>query len=108
MSFFPGSWLVKEVLLPYIESQAKYYDAGLHAIYDRKLEKTGEELSLKGGTELDFIKTDTTTRRIVAVIIYEMVAIGIIIDLIMLYLTRGGSAETKVVKIVAKAKKVSD
>ncbi|CAD0002095.1 OmpA family protein [Flavobacterium chungangense] len=108
LNFVPGGWLTKEVLLPYMQSQAKYYDVGLHAVYDRKLEKTGEELSLKGGTELDFIKTDTTTRRIVAFIIYEMVAIGIAIDLIMLYLTRGGSAEAKVVKVVAKAKKISD
>ncbi|PXY40615.1 hypothetical protein DMB65_11955 [Flavobacterium cheongpyeongense] len=108
LSFFHEKWLSAKVLLAYLETQSEFYDVGLHAIYDRKIEKTGEELSLKGGTELDFIKTDTTTRRIVAFIIYEMVAIGILIDLIMLYITRGGSAEARVVKIAAKIKKASE
>ncbi|WP_163408089.1 OmpA family protein [Flavobacterium ajazii] len=104
LNFVPGGWLTKEVLLPYMQSQAKYFDAGLHAVYDRDIEKREEPLSLKG-TALDFIKSDTTTRRIVAFIIYEMVAIGIVIDLLMLYVTRGGSAEAKIVKIASKAKK---
>lgn len=108
LSFFHEKWISAKVLLAYLETQSEFYDAGLHAIYDRKIEKTGEALSLNEGTELDFIKTDATTRRIVAFIIYEMVAIGIVIDLIMLYVTRGGSAEAKVVKIAAKAKKVAD
>lgn len=106
MSFFPGTWLAKEALLPYIQKNAKIYDVGLHAVYDREIEKREAALSLKG-TEIDFIKTDSTTRYIVAFVIYEMVAIGIVIDLLMLYLTRGKSAEGKLVKITTKAKKVS-
>lgn len=106
MSFFHVGWIVKEVLLPYIQKNSKIYDVGLHAVYDRKLEKRAEELSLKG-TELDFIKTDTTTRYIAALVIYEMVAIGIVIDLLMLYFTRGGSSEGKVIEIISKAKKVT-
>lgn len=95
-----------ETLMAYLETQSEFYDAGLHAIYDRNIEKRDEELNLQG-TTLDFIKTDTTTRLVVAAIIYEMVAIGIVIDLIMLYLTRGGSAEGKILKMAAKAKRVS-
>lgn len=106
LNFFPGGFLTKEVLLPYAKKQAEYFDAGLHAIYDRDIEKSTEALALNG-TTLDFIKTDTTTRRVVALIIYEMVAIGILIDLLMLYVTRGGSGEAKVIKMASKAKKIS-
>jgi outer membrane protein OmpA-like peptidoglycan-associated protein len=106
LSFFHEKWLMAETLMAYLETQSEFYDAGLHAIYDRNIEKRDEELNLQG-TTLDFIKTDTTTRLVVAAIIYEMVAIGIVIDLIMLYLTRGGSAEGKILKMAAKAKRVS-
>nr|WP_275981824.1 OmpA family protein [Flavobacterium humidisoli] len=106
MFFLPNGWLAKEVFLPYVQKQAKIYDVGLHAIFDRKLEKRGEALNLKG-TELDFIKTNNTTRYIAAYIIYEFVALGIIIDLLMLYFTRGKSAESKLAKIVTKVKKIS-
>jgi outer membrane protein OmpA-like peptidoglycan-associated protein len=106
MSLFPNGWLMKEVFLPYVQKQAKFYDIGLHAIYDRKLEKREEELSLKG-TELDFIKTDNSARYIAGFIIYEFVAIGIAIDLLMLYFTREGSAESKLTKIANKSKKAS-
>lgn len=106
LSFFHQKWLMANVLMAYIETQSEFYDVGFHAIYDRNIEKRDEELSLQG-TELDFIKTSKTTRRVVAAIIYEMVAIGIVIDLIMLYITRGGSAEGKILKMAAKAKRVS-
>lgn len=106
MLFFPGGWLAREVLLRYIQKNAMIYDVGLHAIYDREIEKREQPLSLQG-TELDFIKTDDTTRYVTAFVIYEMVAIGIVIDLLMLYITRGGSAEGKLAKIATKVKKVS-
>lgn len=106
MILFPGGWVAKKVLFPYVREQAMIYDVGLHAIYDRKLEKREEELSLQG-TEHDFIKASDVTRYLVALVIYEMVAVGIVIDLLMLYLTRGGSAEGKLLKIISKAQKVS-
>lgn len=106
MILIPGGWLARDVFFPYVEKQSKFYDVGLHAIYDRVLEKKDELLSLKG-TEVDFIKTDNVTRYIVALVIYELVAIDIIIDLLMIYLTRGRSAQGRLAKIAREAKKVS-
>ncbi len=106
MTLLPGGWLTRELLFPYVEEQGRYYDVGLHAIYDRKLEKREEALSLKG-TEVDFIKTDNTTRYIAAFVIYELVAIGIIIDLLLIYLTRGKNLEGRLLKIASKIKKIS-
>ncbi|MDN3673504.1 OmpA family protein [Flavobacterium branchiarum] len=108
LNFFPGGWVGVNVILPYLESQAEYYDVGLHAYYDRDIEKRDELLSLQGCTTLDFIKADATTRRIVALVIYQIVVIGLLIDLIMIFLTRGGSASSKVVKIASKVKKGTD
>lgn len=107
MIFIPGGWMARDVILPYVREQAMIYDVGLHAIYDRKLEKREEELSLQG-TEHDFIEASDMTRYMLAIIIYEMVAVGIVIDLLILYLTAGGSAEGKLLKIISKVKKVSD
>lgn len=106
LMFFPLYWLTEKVFLAYVRGSSTIYDVGLHAIYDRKLENREEALSLQG-TELDFIKTDNTVRYITAFIIYEFVAIGIVIDLLMLYFTRGGSAETKLAKIATKTKRIS-
>ncbi|GAA3762385.1 OmpA family protein [Flavobacterium ginsengiterrae] len=106
LAFFPAYWLTEKIFLGYVRGSALIYDVGLHAIYDRELEKREQPLNLKG-TELDFIKTDSTTRRIAALIIYEMVAVGIIIDLLMIYLTEGGSAKGKILKITSKANEVS-
>lgn len=105
-NFFPGGWLAKEVFLPYVQKKAMIYDVGLHAIYDRNIEKKEEELSLVG-TQRDFIKADNTTRYIVGFVIYELVAIGIIIDLLMIYLTRGKNLEGRLARIASKVKKVS-
>ncbi|WP_264552102.1 OmpA family protein [Flavobacterium sp. N2038] len=106
MVLIPGGWVTRDVLFPYVEKQAEFYDVGLHAIYDRTLEKKEEALSLKG-TEVDFIKEDNTTRYIAAFVVYELVAIGIIIDLLMIYLTRGKNLEGRLAKIASKVKKVS-
>ncbi|MEO8239221.1 MAG: OmpA family protein [Flavobacterium sp.] len=106
LELFPGGWLAKKVLFPYVEEQGAFYDIGLHAIYDRTLEKKEEALSLKG-TEVDFIKTDNATRYLAAFVIYELVAIGIVIDLLMIYLTRGKNLEGRLAKIATKVKKIS-
>lgn len=106
MVLIPGGWLTRDVFFPYVEKQSEFYDVGLHAIYDRALEKKEEALSLKG-TEVDFIKIDNTTRYIAAFVIYELVAIGIVIDLLMIYLTRGKNLEGRLAKIASKVKKVS-
>lgn len=104
--FFPNGWIIKDVFLPYVQKQALDYVVGLHSIYDRDLEKREADLSLTG-TQIDFIKNDDATRYIVAFVIYEIVAIGVLIDLIMFYLTNGGSSESRLAKIASKTKKVS-
>lgn len=104
MKVLPSTWINEYVLFPYVEKQAKDFSIGMHAFYDRKLEKKNEELSLTG-TQVDFIKENKYTRYLVALAIYEMVAVGIIIDLLMLYLTKGRNIPGKLRKVAKLAKK---
>jgi outer membrane protein OmpA-like peptidoglycan-associated protein len=107
LRILPSNWITEHVLFPYIEKQAENYAIGLHAFYDRKLEKKEEELSLTG-TQVDFIKETKYTRYLVAIAIYEMVAVGILIDLLMIYLTRGRNIPGKLKKAQKVAKKIEE
>ncbi|WP_136669401.1 OmpA family protein [Flavobacterium sp. H122] len=102
LRLLPSNLITEHVLFPYMKKQAENFGIGLHAFYDRKLEKKGEDLSLTG-TQVDFIKENKHTRYLVAIAIYEMVAVGILIELLMIYLTRGRNIPGK----LKKAKKVA-
>ena len=107
LRMLPSNLITEHVLFPYIKEQAENFGIGLHAFYDRKLEKKGEDLSLTG-TQVDFIKENKHTRYLVAIAIYEMVAVGIIIDLLMIYLTKGRNIPGKLKKAVKVAKKIEE
>lgn len=85
---FPSQWITEYVVLPYIKKQAEDYSYGLHTIHNRNLEKSGQELSLIG-TQINLIKQTLYTKYVAAAVIYGFVIVGIIVDVLMIYLTRG-------------------
>ena len=98
--------LASKLLLKYIAEQAQSYSVGLNTIHNRTIEKTGEELSLVGA-QTDLMTQTQYTKYIVGLFIYEMVCIGIIIELIIIFLTRGRSAVPKIQKLIKVATKIA-
>lgn len=94
----PSQWIQEYVVLPYIKKQAMDYTYGIHTIHNRTLEKTGEALSLVG-TQTNLIKQTLYTKYVAAAVIYGFVIVGIIIDLLMIYLTRGKNLQGRLLKL---------
>ncbi|WP_160136561.1 OmpA family protein [Chryseobacterium sp. c4a] len=101
---FPANFIVEQTLLKYIESQAKSYFYGIHTIHNRTIEKAGQELSLVG-TQTNIIKQTDYTRFAAAAVIYGFVVIGILVELLMIYLTRGRNIATKLQKFAKMARR---
>ncbi|MDN3691859.1 OmpA family protein [Chryseobacterium tructae] len=101
---FPTNFIVEHTLLKYIESQAKSYFYGIHTIHNRTVEKAGQELSLVG-TQTNIIKQTDYTRFAAAAVIYGFVVVGILIELLMIYLTRGRNVVNKLQKFAKMARK---
>lgn len=101
---FPANFIVEQTLLRYIESQAKSYFYGIHTIHNRTVEKSGQELSLVG-TQTNIIKQTDYTRFAAAAVIYGFVVVGILIELLMIYLTRGKNIASKLQKFAKMARK---
>ncbi len=101
---FPANFIMEQTLLKYIESQAKSYFYGIHTIHNRTVEKSGQELSL-AGTQTNIIKQTDYTRFAAAAVIYGFVVVGILIELLMVYLTRGRNIATKLQKFAKMARK---
>ncbi|WP_054513115.1 OmpA family protein [Chryseobacterium sp. ERMR1:04] len=100
----PANFIVEHTLLKYIESQAKSYFYGIHTYHNRTVEKAGQELSLSG-TQTNLIKQTQYTRFAAAAVIYGFVVIGILVELLMIYLTRGKNITTKLEKFAKMAKR---
>lgn len=100
----PANYIVEHTLLKYIESQAKSYFYGIHTFHNRDVERAGQELSLSG-TQTNLIKQTQYTRFAAAAVIYGFVVVGIIIDLLLIYLTRGRNITTKLEKFAKMARK---
>ena len=96
-------FILEQLLINYIEEQAKDFVYGLHTIHNRTLEKKGTKVSLVG-KQTNIIKETSYTRYLAAAAIYELVAIGIIIDLLLIYLTRGKNLGNKLKKISKMAR----
>ncbi|MGU3376044.1 OmpA family protein [Chryseobacterium sp. M5A1_1a] len=101
---FPANFIMEQTLLKYIESQAKSYFYGIHTIHNRTVEKSGQELSLVG-TQTNIIKQTDYTRFAAAAVIYGFVVVGILIELLMIYLTRGKNVTIKLQKFAKMARK---
>ena len=100
----PGNFVVEKTLLEYIEGQALDYTYGIHTIHNRTLEKTGQDLSLVG-TQTNLITQTKYTKYFAAGVIYGFVVVGIVIDLLLIYLTRGRNVITKLQKFANMAKR---
>lgn len=94
----PSQWIMEYVVLEYIKSEAKSYFYGIHTIHNRTLEKTTEALSLVG-TETNLIRQTQYTKYAAAAVIYGFVVVGILVDLLLIYLTRGKNLEGKIAKL---------
>lgn len=101
---FPANFILEQTLLKYIESQAKSYFYGIHTIHNRTVEKAGQELSLVG-TQTNIIRQTDYTRFAAAAVIYGFVVVGILIELLMIYLTRGKNVVNKLQKFAKMARK---
>lgn len=99
----PSQWIQEYVVLPYIKKQAMDYSYGIHTIHNRTLEKAGESLSLMG-TQTNLIKQTLYTKYVAAAVIYGFVIVGIIIDLLMIYLTRGKNLQGRMLKLARAVK----
>lgn len=94
----PSQWIMEEVVLEYIKKEAMSYFYGIHTLHNRTLEKTGEALSLVG-TKTNLIRQTEYTKYFAAAVIYGFVVVGILIDLLMIYLTRGKNLTGHIAKI---------
>lgn len=99
----PSNFIIEHTLLKYIEDQAKDYTYGIHTIHNRTVEKMGQDLSLVG-TQTNLITQTKYTKYFAAGVIYGFVVVGIIIDLLMIYLTRGRNVVTKLQKFAKIAR----
>ena len=100
----PSGFIAKEIILPYIEKQAEDYTYGIHTIHNRTVEKVGQDLSLEG-KQTNLITQTKYTKYFAAGVIYGFVVVGIIIDLLMIYLTRGKNLEGRILKLAKSLKK---
>jgi outer membrane protein OmpA-like peptidoglycan-associated protein len=105
IGYLPGSYFTQDLFFDYVEEQANDYSYAAHVIHERSIEKAGESLSLSG-TTLNLIKETKYTKYAAAAVIYGLVVTVIIIDLIMIYLTRGKNLAGRAKKIQKVLRKV--
>jgi len=98
-------YMAKQVLLDYIKSEAQKLEAGLHAIHNRTQEKKGTALSLTG-TTVNFITQTKYTKYATSIAMFGFVCLQIVIEILILILTRGRSGISKLKKIKKLAKGV--
>uniref|UniRef100_UPI0040470D74 hypothetical protein n=1 Tax=Flavobacterium sp. TaxID=239 RepID=UPI0040470D74 len=104
ISYLPNGF-AQNLLFDYIEKQAEDYCYAAHVILDRDIEKAGEALVLSGKI-INLIKETKYTKYAVAAVIYGLVVITIIIDVLVIYLTRGRSLAGRAKKIQKVLRKV--
>ncbi|WP_077225783.1 OmpA family protein [Flavobacterium columnare] len=104
MSYLPTGF-TQNLLFDYIEKQAEDYQYGAHVIHDRDIEKAGKALILKG-TEVNLITQTKYTKYAAAYAIYVMVLFTIVIEIIIIYLTRGRNLTGKAKKIQKVLRKI--
>ncbi len=102
LKILPSTWVL-EALLQYIKHEAMSFTYGIHVMHERSLEKRGEALSLVG-KEINLLIETKYTKYAAAAVVYYFVMLGIIIDLVMIYLTRGKNLTGRVAKIAKKVK----
>ncbi|MBE0390786.1 OmpA family protein [Flavobacterium sp. PL002] len=103
LKVLPSTWIYEYVILEYIKTQANDYTYGAHVIYERDQEQKGLELSLTG-SEVNLITQTKYTKYAAAAVVLYFVLLGIVIDLVMIYLTRGKNLQGRVAKIAKKVK----
>ncbi|WP_444667003.1 OmpA family protein [Flavobacterium columnare] len=104
MSYLPTGF-AQDLLFDYIEKEAEDYQYGAHVIHDRDIEKAGKALILKG-TEVNLITQTKYTKYAAAYAIYVMVLLTIVIEIIIIYLTRGRNLTGKAKKIQKVLRKI--
>ncbi|AMO20626.2 hypothetical protein [Flavobacterium columnare] len=104
MSYLPSGF-AQDLLFDYIEKQAEDYQYGAHVIHDRDIEKAGDALVLKG-TQVNLIRDTKYTKYAAAYAIYVMVLLTIVIEIIIIYLTRGRNLTGKAKKIQKVLRKI--
>ena len=105
MGYLPANYFFQDLIFDYIEKEADFYKYGAYVIHDRDIEKAGGELSLIG-KEVNLIKETKYTKYAAAAVIYGLVVSVIIIDLIIIYLTRGKNLAGRAKKIQKVLRKV--
>ncbi|NML72056.1 OmpA family protein [Chryseobacterium sp. RP-3-3] len=98
-------YMAKRVLLDYIKAEAQKIEIGLHAIHNRTQEKKGAALSLTG-TTVDFIAQTKYTKYATSAAMYGFVCLQIVVEILILILTRGRSGISKLKKIKKIAKEL--
>ncbi|AUX18600.1 OmpA family protein [Flavobacterium columnare] len=98
LKYLPTNYVLQDAIEEYILGEADYYKYAAHVIHDRDIEKAGEALILKG-KEVNLITQTEYTKYAAAAFIYGMVAVTIIIEIILIYLTRGRNLTGKAGKI---------
>ncbi len=101
----PTSWITENVVMEYIAHEAESYTYGAHVIRNRTLEKPGSSLSMVGA-QTNLLTETSYSKYAAAAVIYCFVVVGIIIDLLLIYLTRGKNLEGRIAKIARKVKAV--
>jgi outer membrane protein OmpA-like peptidoglycan-associated protein len=105
LGYLPTNYFTQDLIFDYIEKQANDYSYGGHIIYERDIEEWEQPLSLTG-TTINLIKDTKYTKYAAAAVIYGLVATVIIIDLIVIYLTRGRNLAGRAGKISKVLRKV--
>nr|WP_324712994.1 hypothetical protein [Flavobacterium columnare] len=105
LKFLPSNYVLQDAIEEYILGEANYYKYGAHVIHDRDIEKAGEVLVLKG-TEVNLITQTKYTKYAAAYAIYVMVLLTIVIEIIIIYLTRGRNLTGKAKKIQKVLRKI--
>ncbi|MDI9310458.1 MAG: OmpA family protein [Limnohabitans sp.] len=112
LSILPDDWVTntedkieENVIVKYLYEETKKFLYGAHVIHDRDIEKAGDALVLKG-KEVNLITQTEYTKYAAALGVLYLVTLGIVIELVIIYLTRGRNLKGKIRKIAKKAKKV--
>lgn len=98
-----ADYMVRKVLLDYIKAEAQKIEIGLHAIHNRTQEKKGTALNLTG-TTVDFIADTKYTKYATSAAMFGFVCLQIVVEILILILTRGRSGISKLKKIKKLAK----
>jgi outer membrane protein OmpA-like peptidoglycan-associated protein len=99
-------WLINEVIVNYIIDQTDSFFYGMHTYHNRNIEKKGEALSLTG-IKTNLLQQNMYAKYSAAMVIYSFFCIGLLIDLLLIYLTRGKNVPGKLKKISNVAKKAT-